>query len=186
MMFVIAGWAAFALYLLAHAYLSILKDINKPIYFSLNIAAAFLLAVSSLSISSWQAVLINVFWGLVSYGGLVNSTILSRFVPRYWRTLAPVAALTVAGGVASFIDMETALTLLGWAGVWLFCGSYLLFTATKIDRIAYLWASLVSYSLLLPIYYIQTNWPSFTLGIAWSAITIAGLMDTLMRRRQSV
>ena len=29
MMFVIAGWIAFALYLLAHAYLSILKDINN-------------------------------------------------------------------------------------------------------------------------------------------------------------
>ena len=185
MMFVIAGWIAFALYLLAHAYLSILKDINKPIYFSLNIAAAVLLAVSSLAIASWQAVLINVFWGRGSWAGLINSAILNQYVPRYWRTLAPVAGLSIAGGVASFIDTETALTLLGWAGVWLFCGSYLLFTATKIGRVSYLWASLVSYSLLLPIYYIQTNWPSFTLGIAWSAVTLAGLVDTLVRSRLS-
>ncbi|MEL6860512.1 MAG: hypothetical protein AAGL11_01640 [Pseudomonadota bacterium] len=181
MIFTIAGWIAFALYLAAHAYLSLLKAINRPIYFSLNVAAAVLLTVSSGAIASWQAVLINVFWGLVSYAGLTNNPFLDTYVPRYWRTLAPVALLFASGLIASPIDHALTLTLLGWAGVWLFCGSYLLFTAQKISRAAYLWASLAAYALLLPIYYVQTHWPSFTLGLAWSVITVIGLIEEYRR-----
>ncbi|MEO1324298.1 MAG: hypothetical protein AAFV59_14960 [Pseudomonadota bacterium] len=185
MIFEIAGWAAFALYLLSHAYLSIFKSIHRPSYFAMNVAAAVLLTVSSVAISSWQAVLINVFWLVVSYAGLTDSSILQRIVPRLWRTLAPAAILTVTGAIVLLSDYARALDLLGWAGVWLFCGSYLLFTAQKVSRVSYLWMSLVAYALLLPIYFVQSHWPSFTLGVAWSAITIIGLVEAISSARRA-
>ncbi|MEM9937814.1 MAG: hypothetical protein AAF768_03115 [Pseudomonadota bacterium] len=185
MIFEIAGWISFGVYLWAHALVSIFRSDNRPFYYLLNIIAAVLLMVSSFAIASWQSVLINLFWGVVSYAGYSQSSTFKSYSPRPRLTIAPGVVLLLVGVVWSFISFEATLTILGWAGVWLFCGAYLLFASERITRRGYLWFSIISYALLLPIYYVQANWPSFTLGVFWTLITVFGLIELRLQRRSS-
>lgn len=179
MSFIALGWLAFVIYLAAQSYLSFWPGYQRSIYYQLNLTGAILLTVSSVYIGSWQAVVTNLFWAIFSAIALSNWETPESLKPGLVKTLTPVLLLCLAGFVMLFIDISWTLIALGWAGAWLFCGGYFLFSIRRISRFDYLKISIIAYLLLLPIYSLQSNWPSFFLGVIWMLISAGGMLAVL-------
>ena len=71
-MFEVIGWFGTVLYLINHVYISLNSQYKKNIYYVGNAIAALALVLSSLVVSSMQAVIINGFWAIVSVALLIT------------------------------------------------------------------------------------------------------------------
>ena len=82
-MIAILGWFGSLLYIVNHGYISSVKQWQGRIYYSGNLIAAVSLVISSFIIASYQAVVINNFWAIVSFLLMIHfdvSSCLSRNV----------------------------------------------------------------------------------------------------------
>jgi len=169
----IFGWLGTILYLLSHSYISYKADWNKRLYYAGNLIAAMLLIATSVVFSSWQAVVINCFWAVISLLLVCDVKLRSLPVsPSMFR-----AAMVLLWGwiaVLWFEDGDVNLGLLGWSSVFVFSAAYLLFSVERMRPGYYfLWSAYAALA-LLPQLWLEQNWPVFVLEIIWAGISLFG------------
>lgn len=172
----ILGWIGIAFYLLGHAYISIVKNWKKVIYYSGNLIAAVSLVITSTALESWQAVVINVFWAVVSILLLMRYD-LSKvpFSMLAFKIIFAVIWLVLI--VVSVIKQSFQFDILGWSSAFVFCAGYLLFSANKMSLNMYFICTAYAASSLMPQLWFDQNWPVFTLEVCWTVISIYGLIS---------
>lgn len=176
-MVAVLGWLGSILYLINHAYISMVKNWQPKIYYAGNLVAAVSLVVSSVMISSYQAVLINGFWALVSVLLLVKFDVSRIPLSKrfFFFGFGALLFYIVYLGVTHGVNTLTFYTYLGWSSSYVFCLSYLLFCSKKLSQIKYLAFNFYAASALLPILWSQENWPVFTLEVCWALISLYGV-----------
>lgn len=175
------GWIGSVLYLLNHAYISIVKNWKPSFYYGGNFIAAISLVISSLILASYQAVVINSFWAVISILLLVKFDV-SRlaFSKRFFYVgfslfLAVCTWIVVKYGLSS----DVFFTYLGWSSSYVFCLSYFLFSSKKLSHVSYLLLNVYAATALLPLLWGQQNWPVFTLEVCWALISGYGVFARL-------
>ena len=167
----VLGWIGTVLYLLNHGYISVTTDWNKEIYYSGNAIAALLLVISSLAIGSWQAVIINSFWAIVSVRSLLGSGTSNKMITHQQFGVVLLIIL-LAAFLSIFIAPEATISILGWSSVWVFCISYLLFTSGDILPRYYFLYSAYAATVLLPQLWADSNMAVFYLEIVWAVLSL--------------
>lgn len=179
-MILVLGWFAVGLYLADHAYLSLRQTIRWPVYYSVNLVAALAFVVSSAALLSWQSVFINAFWAIVSILALVGVTL--RVPATAGRvSVVVVGAMAVIALPVMIIDLHAGFEIAGWAGSALYCIAYFLLAQALIKRPRFLVLNAAAAILLIPIYWVQGNWPAVGMSVSWATVSVVGLA-----RRQSV
>tara|TARA_R110000868_G_scaffold39650_6_gene137845 strand:- start:882 stop:1439 length:558 start_codon:yes stop_codon:yes gene_type:complete len=173
MIFAILGWFGTTTYLVNHAYISLVKRHNNAIYYGANLLAASSLVISSLVSNSYQAVVINGFWALISILILAKVNLQGLPVSRRFFNLVLIMfalGLIYQALMHSFLDIR----LLGWSSAFVFSASYLLFSVNKMRILSYLLCNAYAAFALLPQVWLDQNWPVFGLEICWGCISIYG------------
>jgi len=177
----ILGWFGSALYLINHGYISVVKNWHPTIYYGGNLIAALSLVVSSLMMFSYQAVVINAFWALISVLLLIKVDVAKVPISKrifnlgFVFILAWLAFSAFQHGWGSF----TFHAYLGWSSSYVFCLSYFLFCSKKLSHINYLLFNFYAASALLPLLWSQQNWPVFSLEICWALISAYGVFKRI-------
>lgn len=174
------GWAGTIIYLLNHGYISTVVNWKRKLYFGGNFVAAALLVVQSVYLLSWQAVVINCFWMVVSICLLANISfdMVKVRAKHYYQVCAIVFILIVSLSIYSVLltaKWNAAIDMFGWSSAFVFCSSYFLFSALRITSRAYLVLNAYAALALLPLLWFNQNWPVFALEIAWAGISIYGV-----------
>ncbi|MFT2090271.1 CBU_0592 family membrane protein [Paraglaciecola sp. 2405UD69-4] len=173
MIFIILGWFGTITYLVNHGYISFSKDKSNLIYYGGNFLAALSLVISSIVSQSYQAVVINGFWAIISI--LVLANINLKRLPinvMFFNIILGIFAIGVAYQGIMLNKLDTQL--LGWSSAFVFSASYLLFTIGKMPIINYLIFNAYAAFVILPQVWIDQNWPVFALEICWGTISLYG------------
>lgn len=171
------GWLATSVYLGAQAYIALIKEYRKGLFLGANIAGAAMLAVASYGIGSQQAVVINIYWAIVSAFALLGKPReLPTYFPRWLLSalLIPFGFVTLAMLIAASTP-RMAANITGWCGTVLYCAAYCCIAMRVISRENYLRSTIAAGAALMPAYAFHTNWPSLTLNGTWIVISAAGL-----------
>lgn len=176
MMLPVIGWAGTVLYLVNHALLAFSRIERGRAYYLANGMAAALVTVSSVALSSWQAVAVNGFWVLASLAGLAGITLgVSRAASA--RGLIGLCGVgLVVAAVLAVGDVQHGIRGLGWAATVLFCGSYLLFAVGRMTQSVFLACNAAAAFGLIPVLVLDQNWPVVFLEVVWCALSVIGLM----------
>lgn len=168
------GWLGTGLYLLNHAYISYAKNLKKWVYYLGNLIAASILTVTSLIEHSWQAVVINGFWALISLLLILSAPIQKIAFPMsaFHRLIFLFWPTTLVG---FYLDFQLGFMILGWSSAFAFCASYLLFNANIMKPIEYFIWNTYAAIVLLPQLWIDMNYPVFGLELAWAVISLYGV-----------
>jgi hypothetical protein len=172
-MFALLGWFGTVAYLVNHAYISLVQQRNNTIYYGGNFLAATALVISSMASHSFQAVVINGFWALISILILAKVD-LQRFPVsrRLFNAILVLFALALL--YQALLNSEFDIRLLGWSSAFVFSASYLLFSVGKMRILIYLLCNAYAAFALLPQVWQDENWPVFVLEICWGCISIYG------------
>ena len=173
MIFALLGWFGTITYLVNHAYISLVQQRNNTIYYAGNLLAAVALVISSVASDSFQAVVINGFWALISI--LILAKVDLQRLPisrRFFNAVLVIFAIALVyqGVVHAKLDIR----LLGWSSAFVFSASYLLFSVAKMRILIYLLCNAYAAFSLLPQVWLDQNWPVFVLEICWGCISIYG------------
>ncbi|MDO6427010.1 hypothetical protein Q4489_08310 [Thalassotalea sp. 1_MG-2023] len=172
-MLVLIGWIGTVLYLINHAYISFVRHWKPNIYYGGNLLAAVVLVISSLAVSSYQAVFINAFWAMVSLAILRHWPI--NKIPASTRLFYLGLFVFVSYFCYQYIASGVInIALLGWSSAYAFTAGYLLFCCKKLNHLAYLLLNAYAAIVLLPQLWQDQNLPVFALEIAWAAISLVG------------
>lgn len=175
MIFVMFGWCGTLIYLVNHAYISLVPQRNNAIYYGGNFLAAILLVISSVASGSYQAVVINGFWALISIVVFANLDLKRLPVSRQFFN-AVIALFAIAILYNGLVSEQLDIRLLGWSSAFVFSASYLLFSVAKIRILTYLlWNAYAAFA-LLPQVWLDENWPVFGLEVCWGCISIYGAL----------
>lgn len=173
MIFALLGWFGTIAYLVNHAYISLVPQRNDAIYYGGNFLAASALVISSLVSGSYQAVVINGFWALISI--LVFAKVNLQGLPVSRRLFNGVLAVfAIAFVYQGLINHTLDIRLLAWSSAFVFSASYLLFSVHKLRTLHYLLFNAYAAFSLLPQVWLDQNWPVFVLEICWGGISIYG------------
>lgn len=174
----VLGYLGTVIYLGNHTYVSLSSRYSDRLYFSGNLIAAFCVAGSSLALWSWQAVVTNLFWALVSIQRLRGGNFHSGWVKA--AALRPLFGIaTVALVLALLLRPEAAIAVMGWISVASFVIAYVLFAADQLPKQAYLWLNAAAALLIIPQLWVDKNMPVLVLEVAWAILSVYG---ALMRR----
>ncbi len=164
------GWFGTTLYLINHAYLSFVPKWKKSIYYSANFIAALSLVVSSVYLHSWQAVAINVFWGVVSMLFLLKLRL--RELPLSSGRFLLLLFGTILISIFAYLRApEQIWNVVSWVAAVIFSLSYLMFSASKMKARYYQLANFLAAIMCLPVLWIQVNYAVFALEIIWALIS---------------
>ncbi|GAC16026.1 CBU_0592 family membrane protein [Aliiglaciecola lipolytica] len=169
------GWLGTILYLLNHAYLSLITNWSPRVYYAGNLIAATLLIVNSVLVASWQAVVINGFWAVISLLLLMHIPL--KNTPLSFRMMSlAVVFIWLAAFIGCFYDLELAIRIMGWSSALVFGAAYLLFCAQKLTQKTYLYLNVYAALALTPQLWLDRNYPVLTLEIIWALISIHGAL----------
>lgn len=171
------GWFGAGLYLLNHAWLAINHGHESRRYYLLNMIAAAVLVLSSAYLSSWQPVLTNAFWVGVSALALLHWPNKTSFGGSWLRErvlIWPIGVALVAGCLVAIAQPYPGASIVGWAGTALFSVAYLTFATGVIARRRFLAYNAVAAFSLVPILYLDVNYPVFFLEVVWGFISALG------------
>lgn len=173
-MFEAIGWFGTCLYLVNHFYISVIPTWKKPVYYTGNLVAALALVISSLSVSSMQAVSINGFWALISLLLLAHVPI--DKIPFSRRAFYVILVVFIGAIIYSSIKNNNAdFVLMGWFSTYIFCFGYLLFSSDKLIHTNYLLLNFVAAVVLIPQLSVDQNYPVLILEVAWAIISLYGV-----------
>lgn len=179
--FSIVGWCGTVIYLANHTYISVNADWRKLIYFGGNFVAASFLLMQSTYLASWQAVVINGFWMVISLSLLAGISFENiRVSAKHYYVFCAFALSGLCVSIA-FLDWETVVQLFAWSSAFVFCSCYFLFSAQRITSRAYLMLNIYAALVLLPQLYLTSNWPAFGLEVAWATISSYGVIKSYRR-----
>ncbi|MGH1373107.1 MAG: CBU_0592 family membrane protein [Cellvibrionaceae bacterium] len=167
------GWFGTLLYLINHGYISLITKWKPSLYYGGNLVAALSLVITSVVAQSWQAVVINGFWALISIL-LLAKVDLKRFAIAQSWYMGGIALLWLWLAVISVQAAALDLTVLGWTSAYVFSLAYLLFSAGRMEPQHYLLWNGYAALALLPQLWLDQNLPVLTLEIAWACLSFYG------------
>lgn len=175
-MTLILGWTGTLLYLLNHAYISLYINWKERIYYIGNLIAALCLVVSSYSIQSWQPVITNCFWAIVSLCSLYSIS-LDRCT--FSKKIFELVLLLFIGCTILICIYSTAVGIImfAWSSVYVFCSGYLLFTAKRLSPRTFLLYNTYAAFAITPKLVADTNYPVLILEICWAVISLYGVFN---------
>lgn len=173
MLVAVLGWFGTVLYLANHAYISLNAEWRQRVYYTGNLLAAVALVISSAFTQSWQAIVINGFWAVISFCLLrdVKFDHLSCG-PRFFHSVMALFGVAIAG--AFWADGGLGITVMGWSSAFAFSAVYLMFSAGRMLLRHYLLWNLYASTAMLPQLWLDANWPVFTLEVCWGIISLYG------------
>lgn len=167
------GWLGTVLYLTSYLYLSIYKHASLLVYHACNFVAAACITVVSVVLHSWQAVVINVIWGLISVARVFEQPLgFLRFKPAYLE-----AVLGLCSGVALFalpFLPAFSFNLMAWSATMAFCLGYLLFASEMVGKSRFFIYNAFAALVILPQLWVDVNYPTFAMEMIWFVISIYG------------
>ena len=169
------GWAGSLLYLGNHAAFSALKRFPERVYLWGNLFAAIMVGAGSLALHSWQSVGLNAFWAIVSLQALAGREIHVGMLSERWLRLA-LGLIVLGGALSAILSVRLMADIFGWASVFGFCGIYFLFANREIGRPVYFAYNTLAALLILPVLWLDMNWPVFTLECCWAALSLAAFL----------
>ena len=185
MIFVALGWLATTAYLIGHLYLAVKPDFQARIYYGLNLFGGVGFVISSAAIASWQSVIINVFWALISLAALKGEMNLPQFKASRWWLIGPAFLAAIIGLLYLSINYALGSNIMGWAGTAIYVLGYYLFTVKAVKSWQFLTYNTIAAIILLPVYALDDNWPAFALSAIWSLISLYGLWNIRETIRQT-
>ncbi len=169
----IVGWCGSLLYLLSYILLAVNLIEKGKGYYYLNIIAAIFVIIISLEKTTYQAVVINLLWGMISLNSLY----------RFFKTKAPIKLsvfrlinilLLLIFTSVLFLNVTEGINLFGWLSVVYFISSYFYFASSYIsEKEFHIWNFLAALS-IIPQLYIDQNWPVIVLETFWAAFAVWG------------
>lgn len=180
-MLAILGWFGSITYLINHGYISVIKNWQPKVYYAGNLLAALSLVISSFFIFSYQAVVINGFWALISILLLIKFDITRVPISKRIFNVGFVGIIIwlLYSGVQYGWGSEHFFASLGWSSSYVFCLSYFLFCSKKLSHINYLLFNVYAATVLLPLLWTQQNWPVFYLEVCWALISLYGVFKRI-------
>ena len=181
MMVVALGWLGSVLYLINHGYISVVKNWQPKIYYAGNFIAAVSLVISSIFVLSYQAVVINGFWALISIMLLVNIDVSKIPLSKKLFNIGLILILAwiIYVGFQYGVASSNLHVFLGWSSTYVFCLSYFLFSSKKLSHFKYLLFNIYAACALLPLLWAQQNWPVFSLEVCWALISAYGVLKRI-------
>ena len=168
------GWLGTILYLLAHVWLSAFKNRANYNYYLANLVAALLVAISSLMLSSWQPVVINLFWALVSFAAM-RAYQLPRLPFSNLQLYSALGILFISGAVLLVLFASAqGMAVWAWSSTIAYCLGYWRFSAGRLSQQSYYLVNTYAALMLLPQLYNDANWPVLVLQVVWAAVSIWG------------
>lgn len=167
------GWSGTLLYLINHGYISLVEKWKPSLYYGGNLIAALSLVITSVVTQSWQAVVINGFWALISILLLAKIDLKRFSIPQSW-FMAGVGLLWLWLAFTSVRAAAIDLAILGWTSAYVFSLAYLLFSAGHMAPRHYLLWNGYAALALLPQLWLDQNHPVFALEIAWACLSFYG------------
>lgn len=178
------GWAGTLIYLVNHGAYSLRSSYHRRLYLGANAVAALLVTISSVMIESWQSGAINAFWTVVSIQGLAGAHFRLRLFPPAWfdALLAGVLAISLA---ALALSTRLSADLLGWSSMLAFCGAYLMLANRVIGEVRYFAYNAIAAFIILPVLWLDNNWPIFALEACWTVLSLAALVRCFTQKEPS-
>ena len=167
----IAGWVGTVLYLLNHAYVSLVKAWKPAWYFSGNLLAALLLVIQSSYLQSWQAVAVNGFWLVISAYSLTGKKLTANLLkPAH----LPFILFFTVGVALAFLGLsfEGVVQSLAWSATLAFGLRYFLFASSTLSQRQYLIYNFYAASVIAPAMYFDANYPVLALEVSWAVISL--------------
>lgn len=182
MLLQLIGWAGTFIYLAAYVYVSRVSDYRRGLYFGGNLVGALCILAVSLGLHSWQAVVINGFWAVISVAGLL--ALRPRWpAPPPWMLGGVVVVAVGTSAILLFIDASLAIGLLGWSATATFCLGYCLFATEKLAPGHFFLLNAYSASAIIPQLVVDGNYPTVGLEAAWTVISLMGWRRTAAARQ---
>jgi hypothetical protein len=173
----VIGYAGTLLYLVDHAYISLSSAHNGRIYFAGNMIAATCLVITSAALSSWQPVIVNLFWAGISLQRMLGGSVHILVRMDNWLQFAGGVCLLILAGSLGLMP-ERFLSVLAWISVLMFAGAYLLFAAEQLQKSSYLLLNGFAALAILPQLWLDTNYPAFVLESVWAVLSFYGVLHT--------
>lgn len=182
MIYLIIGWMGTALYLLNHAVYSVHSNYSLRKYYIFNFLAALFVTINSVYLLSYQPVVTNVYWMVVSILGFLSFEEYPRVYPK--RVFYGLGAILICASVALWAYGQfTAFELMGWLSVFVYCSSYFLLVTEKFSRREYQIGSFIAAVLIIPSLFLKQNWPMVVLEVAWAALSFYSVIRTNSNRK---
>lgn len=187
----VIGWLGMAQYLSAFVLLSLNIIEKDRLYYLLNASGCLLLVIYSVSISSYQIAVINLVWLIVSLLACYNRVPdLSLFDSRVFAGV--VIGLLLGDVIAYYSNAhQLAIDILGWLSVWLYLAAYWLLLNHRMSVNYYRYVNVLAPMAILPVLYMDQNWPNFTSNSIWLVVALAGIVKARLcaptpRQQESV
>ncbi|MGF1759158.1 hypothetical protein L4D76_14700 [Photobacterium sagamiensis] len=169
------GWLGAGLYLSAFALLSLKIIPANKLYLLLNTLGSSLLIIYSLVISSYQIAVINSLWIIISL--LAHKKKLPVFQHVDNRTFAAGFIGLLVGQIGALYhqNMTLVIDMLGWISTWIYLAGYSLFLSENITLHQYRCWGVIAPLTILPVLYIDQNWPNFASNTIWMIVALISL-----------
>lgn len=185
MIIAVLGWLGASLYLMNHFYISFFKNFKYSKYYIVNFMAAALLVLTSFYLNSWQSVVFNLFWMIISLCGYYQISLLSFNMPlKMFKVLIVLGLLISIGAIK--IDILLSIALMGWLSVFIFVIGYLSFSSKILSINLYLFLSAFAALILIPQLYLDNNIPIVFLEVCWVIISLNGLLIRFFQKPNSL
>ncbi|WCE28385.1 CBU_0592 family membrane protein [Vibrio sp. SCSIO 43137] len=178
MLMTVIGWIGMAQYLVAFVLLSLNIIEKNRLYYLLNASGCLFLVIYSVSINSYQIAVINLVWIVVSVLACYNRVPDLRLFDG--RVFAGVVIGLLLGDVIAYYSNahQLAIDILGWLSVWLYLAAYWLLLNQRMSLDYYRYVNVLAPIAILPILYMDQNWPNFTSNSIWLVVALAGIIKS--------
>jgi len=191
MLMTVIGWLGMAQYLSAFLLLSLNIIGKNRLYYLLNASGCLLLVIYSVSISSYQIAVINLVWLIVSLLACYNRVPSPSLFDS--RMFAGVVIGLLLGDLIAYYSNahQLAIDILGWLSVWLYLAAYWLLLNHRMSINHYRYVNVLAPMAILPVLYMDHNWPNFTSNSIWLVVALAGIVKARLcapasRQQESV
>lgn len=182
MIAILIGWVGTLLYVASYLYLTFSPAFKPSRYYLGNLLAAICICVVSLALFSWQALIINLFWVVVSFAGLKDWK-LGIKLPNQIVSIAIMSVIVITSVVIfSFFKSALGISMMAWSSTICYCFGYLLFTNQILEEDTYFIVNGVCSILIIPELWNDQNYPTVVLQIIWLIISITGFIRMIWQR----
>lgn len=176
----LVGWLGSFIYILTYSLLSFQIIRKGKVYFFLNGVAAILIIIISFYKNTPQAIMVNVVWLVISFLGLLDTELklqsLNAFVVQTIGVLFVIALLIVF----IFFHINTFYNVLAWFSVYVFAGSYFLFTLNEMSIKSFHVYNFVAALTIVPKMIIFSNYQVVFLEIMWAFFALVAYKKLLI------
>ncbi|MDJ0595220.1 MAG: hypothetical protein QNJ72_35450 [Pleurocapsa sp. MO_226.B13] len=179
------GWAGTATYFLAYILFTVKVISVDGLYLSLNIVASILIIIVSVAKSSWSAVLINFFWGVITISKAINC---SLKLPRQGKLIFQVLmVILLAIGLSYSLvgNRYFGMLILAWCSTIGYSLSYLLFLNRELKLIEFHFWNFLLAIILIPQLVLDNNWQVVAIEIFWAGIALGGILNRNSHKEQN-